>query len=67
MFPLHGQCGEPLLLADVRGDEEWIAEPRWMKREGVRTFAAQPLNFRGEVLGVLAIFDTCIAIPSIVR
>ena len=53
-----GQSGEPLLLADVRGDEEWIAEPRWMKREGVRTFAAQPLNFRGEVLGVLAIFDT---------
>jgi hypothetical protein len=29
-----GQSGEPLLLADVRGDEEWIAEPRWMKREG---------------------------------
>jgi transcriptional regulator with GAF, ATPase, and Fis domain len=52
-----GQSGEPLLLADVRGNEEWIAEPKWMKREGVRTFAAQPLVFRGEVLGVLAIFD----------
>jgi len=53
-----GQSGEPLLLADVRGDEEWIAEPKWMKREGVKTFAGQPLVFRGEVLGVLAIFDT---------
>jgi transcriptional regulator with GAF, ATPase, and Fis domain len=52
-----GQSGEPLLLADVRGNEEWIAEPKWMKREGVKTFAAQPLVFRGEVLGVLAIFD----------
>jgi transcriptional regulator with GAF, ATPase, and Fis domain len=53
-----GQSGEPLLLADVRGDEEWIAEPRWVEREGVKTFAAQPLIFHGEVLGVLAIFDT---------
>ncbi len=52
-----GQSGEPLLLPDVRGDEVWIAEPQWMKREGVKTFAAQPLVFRGEVLGVLAIFD----------
>lgn len=52
-----GQTGEPLLLPNVRGEEEWIAEPEWMKHEGVETFAAQPLVFRGEVLGVLAIFD----------
>ena len=38
-----GKSGEPLLLPGVRGDEEWIAEPAWMKREGVKTFAAQPL------------------------
>ena len=52
-----GGSGEPLLLSDIRGDEEWIAEPRWMGRQGVKTFAAQPLVFRGEVLGVLALFD----------
>lgn len=52
-----GTTGEPLLLSGVRGDEEWIAEPRWMEQEAVRTFAAQPLIFRGEVLGVLALFD----------
>ena len=52
-----GQSGEPLLLAGVRGDEEWIADPAWLKREAIRTFAAQPLVFRGETLGVLAIFD----------
>jgi PAS domain S-box-containing protein len=52
-----GETGEPMLLPNLRGDEEWIADPEWMKREGVRTFAAQPLVFRGEVLGVLAIFD----------
>ena len=26
-----GKSGEPLLLPDVRGDEEWIAEPKWKK------------------------------------
>lgn len=51
------KTGEPLLLADVQGTEDWIADPAWMKREGVKTFAAHPLMFRGEVLGVLAIFD----------
>ena len=59
-----GKTGEPLLLPNVRGDEEWIAEPQWMKREGVKTFAAQPLVFRDEVLGVLAIFDTGVLGPS---
>lgn len=53
-----GQSGEPLLLPDLGGDEKWIAEPEWVAREGVRTIAAQPLLFRGEVLGVLAIFDS---------
>ena len=55
-----GKSGEPLLRPDVRGDEEWIAEPKWMKREGVKTFAGQPLVSRGEVFGVLAIFDTTV-------
>lgn len=49
--------GESLWLAGLRGDEEWIADPAWSSREGVRTFAAQPLIFRGDILGVLALFD----------
>ncbi|MBL8111599.1 MAG: sigma 54-interacting transcriptional regulator [Acidobacteria bacterium] len=52
-----GQTGDALLLGGLRGDEDWIAEPAWIAQEGVRSFAAQPLVFRGEVLGVLAIFD----------
>jgi transcriptional regulator with GAF, ATPase, and Fis domain len=52
-----GATGEPLLLPDLRGDEPWIVDPAWVTREGVRTFAAQPLVFRGEVLGVLGLFD----------
>ena len=51
------QSGEPLLVANLQGDEQWIADREWVKREGAKTFAAQPLVFRGEVLGVLAIFD----------
>ncbi len=51
------QTGQPLLLPGVRGDEEWIADPKWIQRERVKTVAAQPLVFRGETLGVLALFD----------
>lgn len=49
--------GEALWLAGIQGDEEWIADPSWFSREGIRTFAAHPLIFRGDVLGVLALFD----------
>ncbi len=49
--------GEPLLLSRITGDEEWIADRAWWKRESVSSFAAQPLEFRGDILGVLAIFD----------
>ncbi len=52
--------GEPLLLPGLTGDEDWIADREWFHREAVRTFAAQPLVFRGEVLGVLAIFDCAV-------
>ena len=51
------RSGAPLLMTDVRGDEDWIADRAWFARAGVRTFAAHPLSFRGEVLGVLALFD----------
>ncbi len=51
------KTGEPMLIAGIRGGEEWLADPAWIEREGVRTFAAQPLVFREEVLGVLALFD----------
>ena len=49
--------GEPLLLTDLTGDEPWIVDREWFRGEGVRAFAAQPLVFHGEVLGVLAVFD----------
>src|SRR5207245_5007013 len=36
-----GKTGEPLLLPGLRGDENWIAEPEWIKRSGIHTVAAQ--------------------------
>jgi len=49
--------GESIWLAGLQGNEEWMAHPAWFAREGVRTFAVQPLIFRGETLGVLGLFD----------
>ena len=47
--------GEPILIQDV--DSSWIVEPEWAERERIRSFAGQPLIFRGEILGILAVFS----------
>jgi len=49
-----GACGSALLLNDPSA-EGW-QRLDWVQREGIRTFGGQPLIFRGETLGVLAIF-----------
>lgn len=51
-----GESGEPELLR-VQECNKWIANPDWIEREGIDCFAGQPLNFRGETLGVLAVFS----------
>lgn len=52
-----GATGEAILLNDVDADPVWLRDPTWAQTERVRSFAGQPLIFRGEVLGVLAIFS----------
>ena len=44
-------------LHHVTGDDRWVAQPDWAHAEGIASFGGQPLIFRGEVLGVLAIFS----------
>ena len=56
--------GKPMLIPNVTGDEPWIADPAWIKREGIRSFAGQPLIFRGETLGVLAVFSRTVFTPE---
>jgi transcriptional regulator with GAF, ATPase, and Fis domain len=62
-FPLNARkvgriaaTGEPMLLNEVMGSEQWIAHPEWARREGIISFAGQPLIFRKQTLGVLTIF-----------
>jgi transcriptional regulator with GAF, ATPase, and Fis domain len=52
-----GGTGEALLLRFDPDEATWPADPDWMQSEGIRVFAGQPLLFRGEVLGVLAVFS----------
>ena len=49
--------GEALLAADVKPEDPWVANPQWITTEKVRSFAGQPVVFRGEVLGVLGVFE----------
>ncbi len=48
--------GDFVSVMDIEKNNEWIARPDWAHDEGIRSFVGQPLMFKGEVLGVLAIF-----------
>ena len=52
-----GETGESLLFTDIESGDSWVRDADWLKREGVRSFAGQPLIFRGEILGVLGVFS----------
>jgi transcriptional regulator with GAF, ATPase, and Fis domain len=45
----------PLLLQ--RSPGPWILQPEWADAEGIQSFAGQPLAFREQVLGVVALFS----------
>jgi transcriptional regulator with GAF, ATPase, and Fis domain len=51
---LSGQPLEEPELTEPLPD--WVARPDWIRAEGIRGFAGQPMIHRGEVLGVLAVF-----------
>ena len=52
-----GARGESLLVDDVRVSSAWIVRPEWAEQEGIEAMAGYPLVFRGETLGVLAVFS----------
>ncbi|MDR1855726.1 MAG: sigma 54-interacting transcriptional regulator [Desulfovibrio sp.] len=47
--------GKPV-ETNISSDAEWLADPEWIARERILSFAGQPLVFRDEVLGVLSVF-----------
>ncbi len=48
--------GKPVEVNNVEHDSKWIARPDWAHREKILGFGGQPLLYKGEVLGVLAVF-----------
>ena len=50
------KSGEPQEVLEIDPDQDWVRDPDWIRREGVRGFGGQPLIHNGQVLGVLAIF-----------
>jgi len=50
----------PVRKLTVDPEEDWIVYPEWVKKEKIKNYAAQPLHFRGETLGVLEVWDRTI-------
>ncbi len=48
--------GKAVEVNDIEKDSKLIARPEWARREGILGFGGQPLFYKGEVLGVLAVF-----------
>jgi len=52
-----GKTGEQLVINEMDNNLVWIAKPDWAKQEGIRGFHGQPIIYKGETLGVLAVFQ----------
>ncbi len=48
--------GESIWIARLADDHRWLRHPEWARQEGLASFAGHALVFRGEALGVLAVF-----------
>lgn len=52
-----GKTGEQLVINEMDNNLAWIARPDWAKQEGIQGFHGQPIIYKGETLGVLAVFE----------
>ncbi len=48
--------GESIRIARLADDHQWVRRPAWARQEGLASFAGHAIVFRGEPLGVLAVF-----------
>jgi len=48
--------GESIRINRLSEDHQWVRFPDWAEREGLVSFAGHALIFRGEPMGVLAVF-----------
>jgi transcriptional regulator with GAF, ATPase, and Fis domain len=51
-----GASGEAIVVKDFAGDPAFLARYEWAARSGIRGLNAQPIRFKGDILGVLAVF-----------
>ena len=48
--------GDAVIVWDTAKDLKWVAQPEWVRAESIQGLISQPMVFRGEVFGVLAVF-----------
>ena len=51
-----GATGEPIVVKDFGGDPSWLLRYQWAAHQHIRGLNVQPIKFKDEMLGVLAIF-----------
>lgn len=49
--------GKAIEASHIKGNANWMADPEWFKAENIKAFSGQPLLFKGQILGVLALFS----------
>jgi transcriptional regulator with GAF, ATPase, and Fis domain len=52
-----GASGESVIIENLSQKEEWVADAAWVAREQMASFAAHPLVFQGQIIGVLGVFS----------
>jgi transcriptional regulator with GAF, ATPase, and Fis domain len=51
-----GASGDSIVIKDFSGDKLWAQRYKWAARENIRGLNAQPIKFKEDILGVIAIF-----------
>jgi transcriptional regulator with GAF, ATPase, and Fis domain len=52
-----GKTGKSHEMISIEEDSDWLVDPEWIEQEEIKGFAGQPLIYKKEILGVLAIFS----------
>jgi transcriptional regulator with GAF, ATPase, and Fis domain len=51
-----GQSGEPIVVRDFAGDPSFLVRYQWAAHQHIRGLNVQPIKFKDEMLGVIAVF-----------
>jgi transcriptional regulator with GAF, ATPase, and Fis domain len=49
--------GQAIVIKEIEEGSRWMARPDWVKEESIRGFHGQPIVYKDEILGVLALFS----------